>query len=89
MPRKTISVAEAKKHLSELLGRVAYGGEQIVITKRGKPLAVLAPATEESKHLVEAKGWLNGEDAFFEIIGRIVEDRDKHVPRVLNGQVVE
>jgi prevent-host-death family protein len=89
MSRKTISVAEAKKHLSELLGRVAYGGEQIVITKRGKPMAVLAPATEEPKHLAEAKGWLNDEDAFFEIIDHIAEDRDKHVPRVLNGQVVE
>ena len=89
MTRKTISVAEAKKHLSELLGRVAYGGEQIVITKRGKPLARLVPATEESKHLVEAKGWLNDEDDFFEVIDHIVEDRDKHVPRVLNRQVVE
>ncbi|MGA2731954.1 MAG: type II toxin-antitoxin system prevent-host-death family antitoxin [Syntrophobacteraceae bacterium] len=89
MPRKTISVAEAKKHLSELLGRVAYGREQIVITKRGKPMARLVPATEESKHLVEAKGWLNDEDDFFEVIDHIVEDRDKHVPRVLNRQVVE
>jgi prevent-host-death family protein len=89
MTRKTISVAEAKKHLSELLGRVAYGGEQIVITKRGKPLARLVPATEESKHLAEAKGWLNDEDDFFEVIDHIVEDRDKHVPRVLNRQVVE
>ena len=89
MPRKTISVAEAKKHLSELLGRVAYGREQIVITKRGKPMARLVPATEESKHLVEAIGWLNDEDDFFEVIDHIVEDRDKHVPRVLNRQVVE
>jgi prevent-host-death family protein len=89
MTRKTISVAEAKKHLSELLGRVAYGGEQILITKRGKPLARLVPATEESKHLAEAKGWLNDKDGFFEIIDRIVEDRDQHVPRVLKGQVVE
>jgi prevent-host-death family protein len=89
MSRKTISVAEAKKRLSELLGRVAYGGEQIVITKRGKPMAVLAPATEESKHLADAKGWLNDEDDFFEIIDHIVEGRDKHVPRVIKGQVVE
>jgi hypothetical protein len=52
-------------------------------------LARLVPATEESKHLVEAKGWLNDEDDFFEVIDHIVEDRDKHVPRVLNRQVVE
>lgn len=89
MTRKTISVAEAKKHLSELLGRVAYGGEQIMITKRGKPMAVLAPATEEPKHLADAKGWLDDEDDFFEIIDHIVEDRDKHIPRVVNGQVAE
>lgn len=89
MTRKTISVAEAKKHLSELLGRVAYGGEQIMITKRGKPMAVLAPTTEEPKHLADAKGWLDDEDDFFEIIDHIVEDRDKHIPRVVNGQVAE
>ena len=86
MTRKTINVAEAKKHLSELLGRVAYGGEQIVITKRGKPLARLVPATAESRHLAEAKGWLDDEDDFFEIIDRIVENRERHIPRVFEGQ---
>ncbi|MHC1727229.1 MAG: type II toxin-antitoxin system Phd/YefM family antitoxin [Syntrophobacteraceae bacterium] len=87
MIRKTINIAEAKKHLSELLGRVAYGGEQIVITKRGKPMARLAPVTPESRHLAEAKGWLDDEDDFFEAIGQIVGDRRKHIPRVLAGQV--
>ena len=53
---KNVNVAEAKKQLSELLGRVAYRGEQIVIRKRGKPLARLVPATEEPKHLAEARG---------------------------------
>ena len=89
MTRKTVSVAEAKKHLSELLGRVAYGGEQIVIAKRGKPLARLVPATEESEHLADARGWLDNEDDFFKTIDRIIEDRDKHVPRVIGGQAVK
>ncbi len=89
MIRKTISVAEAKKHLSELLGRVAYGGEQIVITKRGKPLARLVPATAESEHLADAKGWLDNEDDFFNTIDQIIEHRDKHIPRVLGGQVTQ
>ena len=52
-------------------------------------MAVLASAAEGSKRLAEAKGWLNDKDDFFEIIDRIVEDRDKHVPRVLEGQVME
>lgn len=89
MTRKTINVAEAKKHLSELLGRVAYGGEQIVITKRGKPLARLVPATEDPLHLADARGWLDEEDDFFVLVENIVEDRVKHIPRVLAGQVEE
>jgi len=40
----SLNVAEAKKQFSDLLGRVAYGGETIVITRRGKPMAKLVPA---------------------------------------------
>lgn len=38
----TVSVAEAKAHLSELLNQVE-AGEEIVITRRGQPIARLAP----------------------------------------------
>ena len=38
----TVSVAEAKAHLSELLNQVE-AGEEIVITRRGQPIACLAP----------------------------------------------
>jgi len=31
MREETIGVAEAKKHFSELLGRVAYGKKQILL----------------------------------------------------------
>lgn len=37
-PPAEVSVAEAKAHLSELLDRVERG-EEIVITRRGKPVA--------------------------------------------------
>jgi len=40
------SVAEAKKHFSELLSRVGYGRERITIAKRGKPLAMLVPPAD-------------------------------------------
>lgn len=36
------SVAHAKAHLSELLDR-AEQGEEVVITRRGEPVALLAP----------------------------------------------
>lgn len=41
----TVNIHEAKTHLSRLLARVA-AGERIVISKAGRPVAVLAPFTE-------------------------------------------
>jgi prevent-host-death family protein len=38
---KRVSAAQAKAHLSDLVAKVAYGGEQYVIERRGKPLAAL------------------------------------------------
>lgn len=35
------SVADAKKHLSELMSRVAYNQERFIIERRGKPMAAL------------------------------------------------
>jgi len=58
MTEEMVNVAEAKKHFSELLGRVAFGKEHILITKRGKPMARLVPADETNIHLSNAKGWL-------------------------------
>lgn len=38
---KRVSAAKAKAHLSALVAEVAYGGEQVIIERRGKPLAAL------------------------------------------------
>jgi prevent-host-death family protein len=88
MIHKEFSVAEAKKHFSEILSRVAYGHERIMILKRGKPLAVLLPPQEASKesHLSKVQGWLDEDDPFFTIMDRIVWDRKKHVPRILKSR---
>ena len=40
-------------------------------------------ADEIKKELRNAKGWLESDDPFFDEIDRIVQDRAKHVPRVL------
>ena len=88
MNNKTFNVAEAKKHLSEILGRVAHGGERITISKRGKPLAILIPPSESSPedHLAKTKGWLENDDPFFGLINQIVRDRATHTPRVLKSK---
>ena len=65
MTEETVNVAEAKKKFSELLGRVAFGKKHILITKRGKPMARLAPADEINLHLSNARGWPEDDDPFF------------------------
>jgi len=42
----TVSVAEAKTQLSKLLAK-AQAGEQVVIERRGDPVAVLSAATSK------------------------------------------
>lgn len=71
-----VGVAEAKKSLSELLGRVAYGKENIIILKRGRPMARLVPVKPPTApHLGEVKGWLDDQDPFFSIMDEIVATR--------------
>ncbi len=77
-----VSVAEAKKSLSELLGRVAYGQETITILKRGRPMARLVPVQgADSPHLAEVVGWLDEDDPFFAIVEEIVRARHTRHPR--------
>jgi prevent-host-death family protein len=88
MGSKTFDIAQAKKHFSEILGRVAYGGEHIIISKRGKPLAILIPPSElpSEDHLCKTKGWLENDDPFFNIMDQIVRDRATHTPRILKSK---
>ncbi len=50
---KTVGTYEAKTHLPRLLSQVEKG-ETITITRRGKPIAVLAPAQPASTRGVTA-----------------------------------
>jgi prevent-host-death family protein len=83
MVTPSINVAEAKRRFSDLLGRVAYGKEQITITRRGRPMVTLVPPdlVSHRPHLAEVKGWLSNDDPFFDTMDRIVESRLTHRPR--------
>lgn len=50
MSERTVSVAEAKAHLSELVA-AAEAGEDVVITKRGKPVVRLVAQKQPKKQL--------------------------------------
>ena len=46
MMAKTVSAAQAKAHLSELVANVAHQGQHYVIERRGNPVAALVPVEE-------------------------------------------
>jgi prevent-host-death family protein len=79
-----VNVAEAKRRLSDLLGRVAYGGETVLITRRGRPMARLVPPGEpgEGEGLAAARGWLDADDPFFAAVDRAIAARANHRPRI-------
>ena len=56
MPR-TMSAAEFKAKCLQAMEQVAATGEPIVVTKRGKPIAQLAPVSRKPKTL---RGFLKG-----------------------------
>jgi prevent-host-death family protein len=41
MPETRVAIGQVKRDLSDLVNRVAYGGERILLTSRGKPKAAL------------------------------------------------
>lgn len=76
---ESYSLAEARKHLSEFIGRVAFGGESIVITRHGRPMARLVPVgTVHPASLAEVWGWLENDDPFFEAVDEVVGSRGEH-----------
>ncbi|HMB55173.1 MAG TPA: type II toxin-antitoxin system Phd/YefM family antitoxin [Thermoanaerobaculia bacterium] len=44
-----VSIGRVKRDLSELINRVAFGGERIVLTSRGKPKAALVGLDDYEK----------------------------------------
>lgn len=77
--KNEMSIAEAKARFSELVNRAAYGGERIVITKRGKPIAILSAPMAGG--LGSVRGWLDKGDSFFRDIDAIESRRHQTVMR--------
>lgn len=49
MATAKVSIGQVKRDISKLVNRVAYGGEQIILTSRGKPKAVLVSLQDFEK----------------------------------------
>ena len=66
-----VSVYDAKTHLSRLLDR-ANAGEEIIVTRHGRPVARIAPLSEKKK--TRRLGLMAGESYFMS------EDFDAPLP---------
>jgi len=58
----TITTADARKHFAEIVNKVAYGNEPIVLTRRGQEIAALI-SMEELKLLQQIEDHIDIEDA--------------------------
>ncbi|MER6620133.1 type II toxin-antitoxin system Phd/YefM family antitoxin [Streptomyces sp. NPDC000931] len=50
-----IPVTQARAELADLINRVVYGGERVVVTRHGKPLVALVSA-DDLRRLEELRG---------------------------------
>lgn len=57
-----MTTVEAREHFSEFVNRTAYGKERVVLTRRGKNIAVLIPL-EDLRLLEEIEDQLDVRDA--------------------------
>lgn len=75
MSDKAMSVKDLRKGLSEVLGRVAYGHERIVIKRNGKEVAAVVPV--EDLDLLER---LEDELDLKEALRRLADESDEAIP---------
>ncbi|MDI3404641.1 type II toxin-antitoxin system Phd/YefM family antitoxin [Streptomyces cavernicola] len=57
-----IPVTQARAELADLINRVVYGGERVVVTRHGKPLVALVSA-EDLRRLEELSSDAGGGEA--------------------------
>ena len=50
-----VSIGQVKRDISELVNRVTYAGERIILTSRGKPKAALV-SMQDYERLIKSEG---------------------------------
>ncbi|MFE6476554.1 type II toxin-antitoxin system Phd/YefM family antitoxin [Streptomyces rochei] len=73
-----IPVTQARAELADLINRVVYGGERVVVTRHGKPLVALVSAAdlERLEQLQEPAG-----DQVVTSVSRVRRDASAGAPR--------
>ncbi len=58
----TISIADARKQFADIVNKVAYGRESVILTRRGEKIAALV-SMEELELLKQIEDFIDIEDA--------------------------
>lgn len=84
--KRTLSAVEARKKLGEILEGVFYRGDEVVIERAGKPMAVVVPVKlYEQQQKKRQAAWTR----LFEIIEPI-QERNKDVPlEIIDAEIDE
>lgn len=75
---QTVTLKEVREQLSELVARVAYGDQKVVITKFGKPLAAIVNFEDYEKLMNPSSRFTDEEwEKGFEFIAKIQDTPKK------------
>ncbi len=69
-----IFTADARKNLADIVNKVAYGNESIVLTRRGQDVAALV-SIEELELLQQIEDYIDIEDA-----KKALQESNKNIP---------
>jgi len=85
-----ISTGEGKARFCELVRRAEVNGETIFVTRRGKPVAKIAPIEEQGSKspkedwVLRVAGMLDDAPEVFDAIDEIYQSRQHDTPRPVN-----
>ncbi|HLF77846.1 MAG TPA: type II toxin-antitoxin system prevent-host-death family antitoxin [Dehalococcoidia bacterium] len=80
--KRTLSAVEARKRLGEILEGVFYRGDEVIIERAGKPMAVVIPA-----RVYETM--TSNRDELFKMIEEIHERNRDVPPEVIQAEIDE
>jgi len=79
---KTISALDARRKLGQLLEEVFYQGNQFIIERAGRPMAVVVP-------LSQYRRWQERKERFFAMVEEVRERNRGTPPEVIEAEVEE
>ena len=53
--RRTITTTQARQNFADIINRIQYSGEEFVISKQGKPVAMIITVQDEAGKLTNAQ----------------------------------